>query len=89
MLLSVIIPAYNERQTLGAIIRLVAQTMPKVNKEIVVVDDCSTDGTREWLRASFPDGARSGSFLDLDAEGNLVFAQDIGAVCSHRPTDVP
>lgn len=86
MLLSVIIPAYNERQTLGAIIRLVAQTMPKVNKEIVVVDDCSTDGTREWLRASFPDGARSGSFLDLDAEGNLVFAQDTGPfVLTVRP----
>jgi glycosyltransferase involved in cell wall biosynthesis len=25
--------------------------MPKVSKEIVVVDDCSKDGTREWLKA--------------------------------------
>ena len=74
MLLSVIIPSFNERLTLGMIIRLVASTMPEVSKEIVVIDDCSKDGTREWLRANFPDGARSGSFVDVDGEGNLVFA---------------
>ena len=50
MLLSLVIPVYNERHTLGAILRVVARTLPNVSKEIIVVDDCSNDGTREWLK---------------------------------------
>ena len=78
MLLSVVIPVYNERHTLGPILGVVARSLPDVSKEIIVVDDCSNDGTREWLQANFPDGARSGSAVDLDPEGQLVFAQDTG-----------
>ncbi len=78
MLLSVVIPVYNERHTLGPILRVVARSLPDVSKEIIVVDDCSNDGTREWLQANFPDGARSGSAVDLDPEGQLVFAPDTG-----------
>jgi len=78
MLLSVVIPAFNERHTLGTILRVVARALPNVSKEIVVVDDCSNDGTREWLKANFPQGARVGSSVDLDAEGNLVFAPESG-----------
>jgi glycosyltransferase involved in cell wall biosynthesis len=76
MLLSVVIPAYNERNTLGPILRVVARTLPEVSKEVIVVDDCSKDGTREWLQANFPAGARSGSSVDLDDGGNLVFAPE-------------
>ena len=76
MLLSIVIPVYNERHTLGAILGVVARTLPDVSKEIIVVDDCSKDGTREWLKANFPDGARSGSSVDLDHDGQLVFAQE-------------
>jgi glycosyltransferase involved in cell wall biosynthesis len=76
MLLSVVIPVYNERHTLGTILAVVARTLPDVSKEIIVVDDCSKDGTREWLKANFPDGVRSGSKIDLDGEGNLAFAQE-------------
>jgi glycosyltransferase involved in cell wall biosynthesis len=47
--LSVVIPCYNERQTLRALIEAV-RTAPVAAKEIIVVDDCSTDGTRELLR---------------------------------------
>ena len=61
MLLSIVIPVYNERHTLGTILSVVARALPNVSKEIIVVDDCSKDGTREWLKNNFPDGARSGS----------------------------
>jgi len=78
MLLSIIIPVYNERQTLGPVLVLVARALPHVNKEIVIVDDCSKDGTREWLKANFPHGQCSGSTIDLDHNGNLVFNQVSG-----------
>jgi len=47
--ISVIIPCYNERNTIKEIIRRV-RASPVPNKEIIVVDDCSTDGTREILK---------------------------------------
>ena len=49
---SIVIPAYNEEQTIDAIIRKVeAVTLEGLRKEIVVIDDCSTDRTRERLEA--------------------------------------
>lgn len=47
-LLSVIIPVYNEVETIDELLRRVART--PFSKEILVVDDNSTDGTRELLR---------------------------------------
>jgi glycosyltransferase involved in cell wall biosynthesis len=47
MRLSVLIPAYNEEQTLAEVIRRVSEV--DVDKEIIVVDDCSTDHTRDVL----------------------------------------
>jgi glycosyltransferase involved in cell wall biosynthesis len=79
MLLSVVIPVYNERRTLGTVIAAVARALPGVGKEVIVVDDCSRDGTREWLKANLPDGTRRGSTVDLDANGNLVFGPSAGA----------
>lgn len=46
--LTVIIPCYNERSTIEGIIEAV-RSSPVHHKEIIVVDDCSTDGTREVL----------------------------------------
>ena len=46
--LSVIIPCYNEIKTIDKIIQKVKSAKP-LEKEIIVVDDCSTDGTREQL----------------------------------------
>jgi glycosyltransferase involved in cell wall biosynthesis len=47
MLLSVVIPIYNERSTLTNIIDRV-KAVP-IRKELILVDDCSTDGTRDLL----------------------------------------
>jgi dolichol-phosphate mannosyltransferase len=55
MKLSVLMPVYNERATLQEILRRV-QAVP-VDKEIIVVDNCSTDGTREDLQAMLGSGA--------------------------------
>ena len=47
MKLSVVIPVYNEIETIKEILNRV-QSVPQ-DKEIIVVDDRSTDGTMEWL----------------------------------------
>src|SRR5258705_5824317 len=47
--ISVVIPVYNEKTTICEILRRVEET--DMRKEIVVVDDCSKDGTREILQA--------------------------------------
>lgn len=53
MVLSIVIPAYNERKTIPMLLDAIrAVPMEGVMKELVVVDDCSTDGTRELLTAS-------------------------------------
>jgi len=46
--LSIVIPAYNERDTIREIVRRVEDA--PYEKEIIAVDDCSTDGTAEILR---------------------------------------
>ncbi len=46
--LSVVIPVYNERNTIQAILRQV-RAVP-INKQIILVDDCSKDGTTELLK---------------------------------------
>src|SRR4051812_2998736 len=48
--LSVIIPVYNERQTVMRLLRRVARQPLSLHKELIIVDDFSTDGTREFLQ---------------------------------------
>jgi len=51
MKLSVVIPVYNEAKTIRQIVQKVQEAkIPGVSKEIVIVDDASTDGTRKILR---------------------------------------
>ena len=50
-LLSVVIPIYNEKGTVREIVsRVDAVSLPGIQKEIVLVDDFSTDGTRSILK---------------------------------------
>ncbi|MGB0562175.1 MAG: glycosyltransferase family 2 protein, partial [Spirulinaceae cyanobacterium] len=48
MKLSVVIPCFNEVHTIASIIAAV-QRSPIADQEIIIVDDCSTDGTRTLL----------------------------------------
>ena len=57
MQISVIIPVFNERETISEVIRRVEEQ--PFEMEIVVVDDCSTDGTRELLQqTTWPENVR-------------------------------
>lgn len=47
MKISIIMPVYNERNTIEEIIQKVQSV--KIEKELIIVDDGSTDGTREFL----------------------------------------
>ena len=76
-MLSVIIPVYNETRTIGRILHQVAAAVPSIPKQIVIVDDCSTDGTSQWLRRNLADSdgvwrnisVNDGGELDLSADG--------------------
>jgi len=49
MLVTIIIPCYNEINTLKRILELIQESTPAIQKQIIVVDDASTDGSGELL----------------------------------------
>jgi glycosyltransferase involved in cell wall biosynthesis len=51
MMLSIVIPCYNEKRTIAFLLeRVLSANLPeKVEREVIVVDDCSTDGTHDTL----------------------------------------
>ena len=57
---SVVIPVFNEKDTIDEILRRVLETQAR--KEIIVVDDSSSDGTRQRLKAM--EGLRAKDIAD-------------------------
>jgi len=58
MKLSIVIPIYNEAGTISEIVRRVREVRLEWSKELIVVDDASTDGTKDELAAiqqSYPE----------------------------------
>src|SRR5437667_757687 len=77
--LSVVIPVYNERPTIEEVLWRVQQVA--IDKEIIIVDDGSTDGTRELLQeiaASIRPGV-PGSFL-LPTTNHILDLQSVKVI---------
>jgi len=99
MKLSIIIPVYNEKDTLEEIFRLVQLT--PYDKEIIAVDDASTDGSREILRHLAQEYENVRVFFHEQNQGKGAalrtgFAQVAGDVVviqdadlEYRPLDYP
>ncbi len=65
--LSVVIPAYNERPTIEELLYRVQAV--DIDKEVIIVDDGSTDGTRDFLQELAKNGNHNSTVMTLPLTG--------------------
>jgi len=80
--LSVVVPVYNERGTIGEILHRVQDV--GIEKEIVVVDDGSTDGTRDFLEALAETTRRNTAVLETPGGGRPLRTDNIRVFLQQR-----
>ena len=88
MLISVLIPCYNEKNTIEEIVNRI-NNLTNLDLEIIIIDDCSNDGTREILKDKIKDKVSKIIFNETNfgkgyslkkgidiAKGDIILIQD-------------